>query len=78
MLLDSLLQPLPGDNLLHRLQKDLPAGLLLFVVVFGVEKADLIHGGLIIVGKRYFRSYAGVFQSLLRGVSSPLLGSTSI
>ena len=66
MLLDSLLQPLPGDNLLHRLQKDLPAGFLLFMVVFGVEKANLIHGVLVIVGKLYFRSYAGVFQRFLK------------
>ena len=43
MLLDSFLQPLPGDNLLHRFQKNRPVGLLLFMIVFGAEKADLIH-----------------------------------
>jgi len=63
--LDPFLQPFPGeDNLLHRLQKDLPAGLLL--VVFVIEKTDLIHNWLAAIGKLYFRSNAGVFQILLR------------
>ena len=71
MLLDPLLQPLPRDNLLHRFQKDLPASFLLFLVVFGIEKADLVHEVLTSMGKLYFRLYLRVFQILL---SERLLG----
>ena len=40
-----LLQLLPGNQLVHPLQKDLATGLALLVLVLGFGEGDLIHGG---------------------------------
>lgn len=40
-----LLQQLPGDQLVHPLQKYFAAGLSLLILVFGFGESDLIHGG---------------------------------
>ena len=42
---DLLLQLLPGNQLVHPLQKDLAAGLALLGLVLGFGEGDLIHGG---------------------------------
>ena len=69
-----LLQPRPGNQLVHPLQKEFAAGLSLLVLLFGFREGDLIHGStesyavddsrIIADGRDFFRPSLGFLRRL--------------
>ena len=62
---NTVFQALLGDQLAHLLEKLLAPGFLLFVVVLGFGKADLIHGRVLSGNFGYYAKIGDLFRGSL-------------